>query len=518
MASTCLKRNRCSIFKTKGLLVVLVWCFSVSNVFHFSDSTLVVGRIKFGQIIFFASILLSPLYGLLADMKWSRYKLIKLSLLIMWITSIIYALMIAVLSSVQASVVYVLYASLLLVMCLCFGAITVNLVEFGIDQLIDGSSSDIAASACWFVWVFYASKVLHDFVENCTPSEYRQLSFLVVPLSLTIAVALGFLSGHLLIKEPPSSNPLKLIYEVLKFYFKNKQPRLRSAFTYWDDKPYSRIDLGKAKYGGPFSAEQVENVKTILRISALLVVFGFSMGFYIIFNAITNGRFSMQILSHGEKDEHNIRSNFKCTVDTIYTSSGYIISLIWLPINELGLYQLFRRWKILFKISFGCFIIIISSVSQLALASVEYVHFDHSNSTTCSLLHKDIVIHTHISHYWYILPHSMLGIGQFVVFASMFEFMCAQTPHSAKGILTGLAYGCVSIGSIVSLLIFYMLELSLKHWPQREQGRCVLWILLAGNTVFVSLLVLLYWVFWRYKKRSRDDMEINEHMFVSRLL
>ena len=57
-----------------------------------------------------------------------------------------------------------------------------------------------------------------------------------------------------------------------------KYPRLRSAFTYWEDKPYSRIDLGKAKYGGPFITEQVEDVKTFFRVLGIAVVYSLLVG------------------------------------------------------------------------------------------------------------------------------------------------------------------------------------------------------------------------------------------------
>ena len=65
---------------------------------------------------------------------------------------------------------------------------------------------------------------------------------------------------------------MKLIYQVLKYAAKNRHPRLRSVFTYWEDKPYSRIDLGKNKYGGPFTTEQVEDVKTFFRILTVQVI------------------------------------------------------------------------------------------------------------------------------------------------------------------------------------------------------------------------------------------------------
>ena len=74
-----------------------------------------------------------------------------------------------------------------------------------------------------------------------------------------------------LLKEPVTHNPLKLIYLVLIYAVKNKYPCMRSAFTYWEDKRYTRIDLGKRKYGGPFTTEQVEDVKTFFRILAVMM-------------------------------------------------------------------------------------------------------------------------------------------------------------------------------------------------------------------------------------------------------
>ena len=41
----------------------------------------------------------------------------------------------------------------------------------------------------------------------------------------------------------------------------NKHPRCRSAFTYCEDELPSHLDLGKHKYGEPFTTEQVEDSK-----------------------------------------------------------------------------------------------------------------------------------------------------------------------------------------------------------------------------------------------------------------
>ena len=71
-----------------------------------------------------------------------------------------------------------------------------------------------------------------------------------------------------------TKNPLKIIIKVLTYSFKHKYPERWSAFTYWENYIPSRIDLGKAKYGGPFTYEQVEDVKVMFR---LLYTNGFSV-------------------------------------------------------------------------------------------------------------------------------------------------------------------------------------------------------------------------------------------------
>uniref|UniRef100_A0A1X7VPM4 Uncharacterized protein n=1 Tax=Amphimedon queenslandica TaxID=400682 RepID=A0A1X7VPM4_AMPQE len=41
------------------------------------------------------------------------------------------------------------------------------------------------------------------------------------------------------------------------------------ALTYWEEEAPSRLDLGKDKYGGPFTEEEVEDVKTVFRLLLL---------------------------------------------------------------------------------------------------------------------------------------------------------------------------------------------------------------------------------------------------------
>ncbi len=96
------------------------------------------------------------------------------------------------------------------------------------------------------------------------------LSIVILVISLSIAD----FKQRWFIVEPGGNNPYKLVYRVIRFAWLHKVPVNRSAFTYCEDELPSRLDLGKSKYGGPFTTEQVEDVKVFLGILKVLLSIG----------------------------------------------------------------------------------------------------------------------------------------------------------------------------------------------------------------------------------------------------
>uniref|UniRef100_A0A1X7SHJ2 Uncharacterized protein n=1 Tax=Amphimedon queenslandica TaxID=400682 RepID=A0A1X7SHJ2_AMPQE len=68
-------------------------------------------------------------------------------------------------------------------------------------------------------------------------------------------------------------NPIKLIIRVLCYARKHKYPQNHSTLTYWEEEAPSRLDLGRNKYGRPFTEEEVEYVKTVFRMLPLFIGF-----------------------------------------------------------------------------------------------------------------------------------------------------------------------------------------------------------------------------------------------------
>ena len=179
----------------------------------------------------------------------------------------------------------------ILSMLLSLGFFKANAIQFGMDQLSESSSDQLSSFIHWYYWSTYIGHfILYvmtagiiSFNSNYTVSNVNNrpwpignyvLICLVFSVTL-LQVILAIVGLVVLIRykkrltiEKPGHNPLKLIYKVLKYAWRHKFPENRSAFTYWENDIPSRIDLGKDKYGGPFTTE--EDTKSFFRILLLL--------------------------------------------------------------------------------------------------------------------------------------------------------------------------------------------------------------------------------------------------------
>ncbi len=63
----------------------------------------------------------------------------------------------------------------------------------------------------------------------------------------------------------------KQVYKITRFARLHKSPVQRSAFTYCEDEMPTGLDLAKTKYGGPYTTEDVENVKAFYGILKILL-------------------------------------------------------------------------------------------------------------------------------------------------------------------------------------------------------------------------------------------------------
>ena len=158
-----------------------------------------------------------------------------------------------------------------------------NMIQLGLDQLFEAPSQYLSLVILYAVWAFklgslplMASLPLFFCGGSIRHFAIGMLILLpfVVLISMIILLIISWWKRHWFTFDTGLKNPYKTVFKIINFARKHKHPLRRSAFTYCDNYIPSRLDFAKERYGGPFTTEQVENVKTFLRILTVLFSIG----------------------------------------------------------------------------------------------------------------------------------------------------------------------------------------------------------------------------------------------------
>ena len=474
---------------SKGAYLVLIWTlfiFTLSiSLFILMRNTaiLTVNRSIESCIPIVALLVSTPLSGWLADAKFGNYKVFRFGAVLLFISMVLNCLFLTIEASVsEASNVLKLINMCLtrnvfiVSICACF----VTALPLGLDQMPDASTSSITSYISWFVCAIFVAELvgttLHHRLLRCfNGADYTLELALLLAICMGVVLSSIFLANpKWLIIEPKSPQSFKTIYQVLKFAAKHKAPLNRSAFTYWEDGIPSRIDLGKSKYGGPFTTEQVENVKTILRL--LTITLPFSLILFSFF-------FAGQIFDLIEPK--TLPGLTSCETHLIYKYSthysGY--GLFGTVVYEFLVYPTIgnRIPSTLKRIDFVSLIMTLVSLVCFALKLAQVLSYSSENTTNWIIL---------------VIANLATGILGQVLLTSVLEFMCAQSPYHMRGLLLSLEVSVIVLSNILGWTIW-------SHMSPKQLSSLVLFSVKA----FICLIAfLLFCVVARwYKRRVRDD-------------
>ena len=508
-------------FKNKGAVLVLIWAFLAFSIY--TTYNIVIKRIIIPMII--TSAVSFPIVGILSDVCFGRYKTIRYSLWVLWLSLLAGNVFLIVKqhAAVESEVTQWIVECLIggsVVASMC--GVMVNTIQFGIDQLTDASSSDICSYISWYVWILALASNLDAVTQYCFCDPYNQvIGFFILPLLGTVMIISDLFFNKWLVKEPVVRNPFKIIFQVLRYAMKNKYPNLRSAFTYWEDKPYSRIDLGKAKYGGPFTTEQVEDVKTFFRVMGITVVYSplagvafFMYGTYSNVNVFDYNRDSTLERCNSAM---GVQYMLHCYKAAIIQHLPDITTSIFVPILEFILYPMFVRCryfsnlKILNKMLLGILMLLLYEMSFL-VEKVAIAFTSNEGNSTCFLYDRANGINN--EQLWsdytkFMFQQPLFGIAIYVLLTSGAEFVCAQSPYSMKGLLIGIFFVALAFSVGLSTGILNIIQ---KYAiPDRK---CGIWLHTAITVALIVTTLIHLITIKCYKFRTRDEILDNEHMFA----
>ena len=377
-------------------------------------------------------------------------------------------------------------AFLLIVVGLLLGTFGIGsfytiMLPFALDQMIGASAEQHSAVVQWYCWGFDIALLLIH-ILNCVPipNQLRYLDILPVifltsgTLCLSAVLIMDCLYHKWLDTNNKTGNPIKLIFQVLNYARKNKCPRLRSALTYIDEEHPSRLDFGKHKFGGPFTEEEVEDVKTIFRLTPVLL-----------------SGFGVFVFSEFEVSQLPANNLQHCLSMFGQISFGTLI-FVMIPVYRFIVYPLARKHipSLLKMIGAGLFLSLLSSVINTIVTGVDHFSEQSHNNTM-----PDTPQTPQVSLYWILVIQYLNGIGAVVTFIFAIEFAMAQTPNRMRGIVMGLVLAIAGwtrhIGDFITLI---------RVSTQKYLFFCYLVLLPLLILSFALFLILAK----RYKLRERE--------------
>ena len=495
-----------------------------------------------------------PLSGFIADVCCGRLKTVVISLIILLLClTILLVIMIigetitgsSVLQALRydkvPSVSIVILASLsLFAFIIGLAGYQANFIQLGLDQLFEAPSRYLVLFIHYAIWAFQTGSLSFlftiFFMQCLHHGSNDKIITLAVILLFNILMIVLLLIGCLKRKwfhiEPGYQNPYKTVYNIINFAKSHKHPLQRSAFTHNDDHIPSRLDFAKERFGGPFSTEQVENVKTFLRMLVILFAIGPSFALEVPASYFIFLLFGLHLLP-----PYNHHRDYReyCTKKfawKLMMGSGAMMHLVSIVILFpayvwiIFYYLLKKVPKLFVRLGIGITLCLLGVISLLITDVMGHTHALNrnifSNHSLCvfqaTLSQDRSLTYPTLNMHWAVLipPTLLLGLGPMLVIATTLEFISAQSPQSMKGLLVGVFFAIRGLFQFLNSII--IIPLSLKQsWASREMiehppvTNCGFVYLSLTSVTGLIGLILFSLAAKKYKYRTRDEGMFRQH-------
>ena len=445
---------------------------------------------------------LFPLIGWLTDTIIGRERAINLSLWSCWcgilLQCISYSIQYGTCGLPTNIAKYGISGVALLLLMLGIAGIFTNIPAYGLDQLRDKPNTHTRAFVHWILWGYILGAVIGIGIGSSNDPEFVLITGIMTFLFISVALCLHacFYNYYELVGTQ-KNNPYKIVYNVLKYALYHKSPENRSAFTYWENEIPSRVDLGKSKYGGPFSEEDVENVKTFWRIVAVLLsTFGLFIPYYHVNTSVTTYINTFE----GATTALNGQG-----ASALYLGLDNQIILL-VPLFELVIIPLFPKieyfiLKALRAIGVSYILILLALLCMIVLELVG--HFVTPGDVVCAtslLSTRDDLVQ--LSFLYYIIPLVFSGFANVLINLYVLEFIISQAPANMSGMIVGTLWFLrtlyINIGSIFTF------------WNISGPVSCSFWILLIQMGIcIIGVIIYIFVARWYRRRRKDEDYEVH---------
>ena len=505
--------------KNKGAVLVVLWSYLVNSVLHFltiapellmDDEN---GEAHSGPafIILLSMTLIFPLVGWLSDSYLGKYKVVHYSTWIMWISMIL--LIMWTMLSEYAIGEYLsdhskIRTATVIIFCVFLGIGLVglhsNIVQLGIDQLFDATSTEITSFITSYVFTLFSSGVAFHFINSCHGDVGKTkistvLTLLYVAVCLTLAICLDLIFGSCLVIERVlvTPNSATLIAKVVKYVIVNRN-RI-------SDETVDTFDIAKRKYGGSFNNQHVDWVKTFLRMIVVLGVGSIAASQIIV---ISYAQEELQL-------RFTLWKEFSCYAQISISYSDYIFGTIVILFHEIFFSPLFgRRMPTVSTTSVYMAGIFLSFLRILTFLSIEVGAFlEQSDPINGTIVGFKSCIHDNntaiqFSPLWIAIVGSLEGLYSLLFLLSGYKFVWAQSPSSMKGLTIGMMYAFLGLNTMLQSAISSPFLFIHIQWNQLSLS-CGIWYYMMQAVIVIVAFAFFVLMVTRYKQSQRSELGLN---------
>jgi hypothetical protein len=202
--------------------------------------------------------------------------------------------------------------------------------------------------------------------------------------------------------------------------------------------------------------------------------------------------------------------------------------VIIIPLYEFIFYPLFSQYLAKFnyriKATLGVVLhtgTIVSLMSIMIIArynSLEH-HTSSKNNLTleCILYEGNDALTLNLDSRWTAVPNFFYSISVAVLGISSIEFGISQAPYSMRGLIMGSAYGVIALAAALSIAVSvpFVKRSDSIVWGTGIVS-CEFWYTLLLLIIEIAVGGALVIAMILYKKRKREDVLPNEHIFAER--
>jgi peptide/histidine transporter 3/4 len=343
---------------------------------------------------------------------------------------------------------------------------------YGIDQMeYDDRGGNFVQYVYWYVWTCYVGRFIINIVTTLLRRSYYSYlvtsSIFLIILPIVFGITFFIKRKWDLVDTPPvpqTENPYKVINGIINYALSHNSLLHLHSNDRNESLSSSRLDLAKERYGGPFTTNQVEEVKSFLRILSILFTLG-----PVLMADIAVRKLLPRLVSHLDRSIYplivTVSGSYPYNPLKNFISGGALTPLIIVVVLPLYIYILRPCLYnyipgALKRIGLGMVFIFLSALCTLVMDMSGHINTALSLPVSACFLTTDYVYSNdyrtlRISSYVLIIQCILNAIGYMLFYISTLEFICAQSPRSMKGVLICIFFAINGAFKLLGDLVLY---------------------------------------------------------------